>query len=358
MDLKMLNDQKSKNILFWQLQFVFWFSHLFFWIWIDPANTSNLNAFSLQCLHYLAPVLLSFGFRYLIKKYKIHRLPFFSISLIVLFLSLCGGIIWIYEIRILTYFFYGVLCLPQMSSALIQSIWYQSYPFVAWNAIYLGFKFYEEFIIQKQHTEQALLLAKSAQLEMLKYQLNPHFLFNTLSSLRGLINSEPTKAKAMVTHISEILRYSLLEGKNNEVSLNREIEIIQLYLSIEKIRFNEDLVVELDIATESKDLSIPIFLVHPLVENAIKHGMQTSTLPLKVWIKTRYSKQVLSIEVKNSGKWIVNEKEKNQENAGTGLKNIKKRLEHAYPDRHSFEINKEPDFVQTKIVIDFRKSHE
>jgi len=355
MDLELLKDQKSKNKLFWQLQFVFWFAHLIFWMWVDPANTSNLLAFSLQCLHYLAPVLLSFGFRYLIKKYKIHRLPFFLISIIVLFFSLFGGIIWVYEIRIITYFFYGVLNLPQMSYALIQSIWYQSYPFVAWTAIYLGFKFYEEFIIQKQHTEQALLLAKSAQLEMLKYQLNPHFLFNTLSSLRGLINSEPTKAKAMVTHISEILRYSLLEGKNNEVSLNREIEIIQLYLSIEKIRFNEDLVVELDIATESKDLSIPIFLVHPLVENAIKHGMQTSTLPLKVWIKTRYSKQVLSIEVKNSGKWIVNEKKINLENAGTGLQNIQKRLEHAYPGNHSFEISKESGFVQTKIVIDFRK---
>ena len=166
-----------------------------------------------------------------------------------------------------------------------RQLFYQSYPFIAWSVIYVGYKFYKELVIQKQHTEQALLLAKSAQLEMLKYQLNPHFLFNTLSSLRGLIGSEPAKAKDMVTHISEFLRYSLLEGKKNDVPLYKEIEIIEQYLSIEKIRFNEDLIVEFDIAPETKELNIPIFLIHPLVENAIKHGMQTSPLPLRVWIK-------------------------------------------------------------------------
>jgi len=341
--------------LFWQFQFIFWFAHILFWIWIDPANLSNLTVFTVNTIQYIAPISLTILFRYFLKKYHIYNLSFISISIIVLVLSLFGGVVWLIEQKILVYLFYGKIIFSEISYSLFQSIWHQSYPFVAWNMIYLGFKFYEESIIQKENKEKALLLAKSSQLEMLKYQLNPHFLFNTLSSLRGLIVSEPLKAKVMVTNISEMLRYSLLEGKDNDVALSREIEIIRLYLDIEKIRFNDNLQVEFDIAPDSEDLIIPIFLIHPLIENAIKHGMQTSTMPLLVSVTTSFHEQVLSIEVKNSGNWIVKGMKSSTENGGIGLQNIQKRLEYTFPGRHSFEVKNENHFVKTIITIDFGK---
>lgn len=343
----MLRENRFKMSVFWQLQLVFWGSHCLIWFFLDASLTSNLKIILYQIAHYPIPFLLSFGLRAIYKKYQVHRHSFIVIALIILILSAICGVIWVVEQEILSYCFYGQL----FEEHLKRQLFYQSYPFIAWSVIYLSYKFYKELVVQKQNTEQALLLAKSAQLEMLKYQLNPHFLFNSLSSLRGLIGSEPAKAKEMVTHISEFLRYSLLEGKKNDVPLYKEIEIIEQYLSIEKIRFNEDLIVEFDIAPETKELNIPIFLIHPLVENSIKHGMQTSPLPLRVWIKSTLEANVLLIDVKNTGKWIAKDSKIEQGGTGTGLQNIKKRLEHAYPDSYSFEIVKETDSVQVVIKI-------
>ncbi len=342
---------------FWLLNCVFWISHWSIWTLISPEHTENLRNFSFHITYYIGPVFLSFALRYIYKKYSVHLLHFFYIIMIVLTLSIICGILWLIEQHILENLFFGKVTYNRDFN-LLRAIWYKLYSFVMWSIIYLGLKVNEEFIIQKQNAERSLLLAKSSQLEMLKYQLNPHFLFNTLSSLRGLISSEPDKAKNMVTHISEFLRYSLHEGKNNEVTLFKEIEIIQQYLDIEKIRYNEDLNIEYDISPGSNDLIIPIFLIHPLVENAIKHGMQTSKLPLKVWIKTRIEDQTLFVDVKNSGKWIENESKGVISNTGTGLQNIQKRLVNAYPDKHSLNIIKENDFVQVVIAIKLESKYE
>ncbi len=352
--IAMLREKKLKMNLFWQLQIVFWGAHCFIWYFLEDSLTSNLKVFLYQIAHYPVPIILSFGLRAVYKKYQVHRFSFIIIAFIILLLSVICGICWVFEQEMLSYIFYGGF----FEANIRRQLFYQSYPFIAWSVIYIGYKFYKELVIQKQHTEQALLLAKSAQLEMLKYQLNPHFLFNTLSSLRGLIGSEPDKAREMVTHISEFLRYSLLEGKKNNVPLCKEMEIIEQFLSIEKIRFNEDLIVEFDIAPETRELTIPIFLIHPLVENAIKHGMQTSSLPLNVWINTRLENHVLLVDVKNTGRWVTKDSKNGQEGTGTGLQNIKKRLEHAYPDAYSFEIIKETDFVQVKIKIKMADKHE
>jgi two-component system, LytTR family, sensor kinase len=350
----MLSQRMFKMSLFWKLQLVFWGAHCCIWFILDATIIATLRNVLFQIVNYPAPFLLSHGLRIIYKKYQVHRLSFVKITFIILILSGICGMFWIIEQEFLSYSFFGQL----FEDNLLRQLFYQSYPFVAWSIIYIGYKFYKELVIQKQHTEQALLLAKSAQLEMLKYQLNPHFLFNTLSSLRGLIGSEPAKAKEMVTHISEFLRYSLLEGKKNDVPLYKEIEIIEQYLSIEKIRFNEDLIVEFDIAPETKEITIPIFLIHPLVENAIKHGMQTSPLPLMVWINTTLEDQVLLIEVKNTGKWVAKESKIMHGGTGTGMQNIKKRLEHAYPASYSFEIIKDTDLVLVHIKINMEKNHE
>lgn len=358
MVLQGVMDKRKKQKLFWKLQLVFWFSHGLFWILVQPSTLKDPKVLFWQVILYTAPIILSFVLRYINKKYQIYRLPFLSQSIVIIVLSACCGIIWVAEIEFIGYCLYGEIHLETIYDDLIRRIFYQSYPFFAWNVIYLGYKYYEESVLQKQQADKAMLLAKNAQLEMLKYQLNPHFLFNTLSSLRGLISTEPEKARTMVTRISEILRYSLLEGKNNEVPLFREIEIIQQYLFIEKVRFNEDLMVEFDIAPETNDVTIPVFLIHPLVENAIKHGMQTSILPLKILVTTAFSEGKLFILVRNSGRWIEREQQSDPEGTGTGLQNIQKRLEHSYPDNYSFGILKEPDSVEVRIQINSDRRYE
>ena len=218
------------------------------------------------------------------------------------------------------------------------------------NIFYIGFSFYKESLIQKQNVEKSTLLAKQAQLEMLRYQLNPHFLFNTFSTLRALVrNNKNIIAEKVITKISEFLKYSLLEGEDSFVNLSKEISIINHYLDIEKIRFGEKLDVTFDIDPNTESIMVPVFLIHPIIENAVKHGMKTSPSPLVIIIKTRLFSDSLIIEVSNSGKWI--EKEKDDMIICTGLENTKKRLKLAYPEMHSYDIIKKEDHVKIKIII-------
>jgi LytS/YehU family sensor histidine kinase len=239
---------------------------------------------------------------------------------------------------------------------LISILWFNAYPFLAWSTIYFGYKIREEWNDQKLRAEREKSLAQTAQLEMLRYQLNPHFLFNTLSSLRALLRVNIDKAEEMITQISEFLRYSLLEGKNNEVPLFREIEIVKHYLDIEKVRFSDKLLINYRIEKLAEYYPVPVFLIHPLIENAIKHGMKSSPIPLKISINARVESGNLEIEVYNTGKWIDQQIKNDFENTGTGLKNTRKRLEHAYPDNYTFEIVKENDSV--RILIKIRRELE
>ncbi|MCF8240522.1 MAG: histidine kinase [Melioribacteraceae bacterium] len=220
--------------------------------------------------------------------------------------------------------------------------------FIGWSGLYFGIKFWMSWISQKEMTDKALSLARNAQLEMLRYQLNPHFLFNTLSSLRALTSDDNKKAKEIITKISEFLRYSLIESENNEVPLSKEIEVIKNYLDIEKVRFEDELEVDFDIEQIAEVYPVPIFLIHPLVENAIKHGMQTSPIPLKILISAKMSNGYLNIRVFNTGKWVDTIKETN---TGRGIDNIKRRLKIYAPRQHSFQVMKNTDSVEVNISI-------
>jgi hypothetical protein len=354
--------EQAKNIIFKRKR-LFWLGNTLFWfivilesVIINPETLESIdrflkNVFSINLAAFFITCLL----RLVYKKINVHRLKLFPLALVVIIYSSLAAIIWTYSFVIISHFLNGELAkapfyiLAHLFEINVISI-------ILWSCLYTGYKIWEEWNDQKYQLEHERALLRTSQLEMLKYQLNPHFLFNTLSSLRGLITADPVKAKAMVTHISEFLRYSLLEGKNNEVQFIKEIEIIKQYLNIEQVRYNEDLLVEFDVSPETNDLMIPIFLIHPLVENAVKHGMQTSKLPLNIFIHSKIENHTLIIEVKNSGNWIDKDPQNGAIYSGIGLQNIKKRLEHSFPDRYTFEIVKEPEFVKVVIKIKFNKS--
>ncbi len=119
---------------------------------------------------------------------------------------------------------------------------------------------------------------------MLRYQLHPHFLFNALNSLRALIGEDADKARNMVTALSGFLRYSLLPTDAQEVALREELTSIRRYLEIEQIRFEDRLLVSFEVEPAAEGCRIPGFLLHPLVENAVKYGAQSGASPLRVRI--------------------------------------------------------------------------
>jgi len=162
-----------------------------------------------------------------------------------------------------------------------------SFTLVGWSALYFGIKYWRQWQSEHERTLQAEALANHAQLDMLRYQLNPHFLFNALNSIRASIDEDSQRAKRMVTEFSEFLRYSLLNDNSALVDLRQEIEAIKNYLAIEKIRFEDKLDVTFDVEPAAEQCQLPGFLIHPLVENAVKHGMTNNSGPLKICIAAR-----------------------------------------------------------------------
>jgi LytS/YehU family sensor histidine kinase len=153
--------------------------------------------------------------------------------------------------------------------------------FVAWSGLYFVIRLWNDLVIEKEHAEKADLLAQKAQLQMLRYQLNPHFLFNALNTIRALVEEDKDNAKKIITELSEFLRYSLVSKNNLMVDFSDELDAIMHYIEIQKIRYEEKLEVFIDIQPGTEKFKILSFLIYPLVENAVKYGMKQVNCPLK-----------------------------------------------------------------------------
>lgn len=206
---------------------------------------------------------------------------------------------------------------------------------------------------QREKAREATALAHQAQLQMLRYQLNPHFLFNALNSIRAMILREPERARQIVTELSEFLRYSL-NGRGHESTVGEEMLAIENYLAIQRIRFEEKLAVTVQVDPEAQEFVLPCFLVHPLVENAVKYGMETSEPPLRVEIEIAADGPGLWIRVSNTGRLLPAARAapgSAQDGTGTGLKNVAQRLELAFPRRHTFSVVERDGWVHAEIGL-------
>lgn len=253
---------------------------------------------------------------------------------------------------------------------------FPDYAFVmlAWSAAYLGIEFWTYSRLQEQSALEAKALAREAQLQSLSYQLNPHFLFNALNSIRALIQEDAQKAREMVTQLSEFLRYTLVNAPLDEIPLRKELEALRRYLDIEKTRFEDRLAVTIEVEVDAEERTVPGFLLHPLVENAIKHGMGSSPRPLQVKIVGKVDGDDLRIEVANTGKLasegddstvpafaalgsgVGSQGEPATPGAGIGLRNVRERLERLYPEVHRFEVAQDGEWV--RVVIDIQQPRE
>jgi LytS/YehU family sensor histidine kinase len=160
----------------------------------------------------------------------------------------------------------------------------------------------------------------------------------------------------MLNELSEFLRYSLMGAKASDAPLRDEIEAARNYLAIEKIRYEDKLSVKFDIEPSVEDFRIPTLLIHPLVENALKYGMQTSALPLEIAITARGGGGSLRLEVTNSGAWVEsssNGSKTNGRGAGIGLENIRQRLEQAFPQGHHLDVFEQDGRVRAVVQIGF-----
>ena len=210
---------------------------------------------------------------------------------------------------------------------------------------------YNEKLMQEAELKQTI---QQSELNMLKSQINPHFLFNSLNSIHSLIMADPDKASDMLMELSEFLRYTVRKNQNEQVSLKDELENIEKYLDIEKIRFGARLVVENEIDEACMKCMIPNLILQPVYENAIKHGVNESTDAVTITTRCTRIGDVLEISIGNN----YSPGSLSKKGRGIGLENIRKRLKLHYKRADLLEIEKSSFYFTVKIKIPFAEKEK
>ncbi len=211
---------------------------------------------------------------------------------------------------------------------------------------------------QQEKREQELMLhASQSKLKALRAQINPHFLFNALNSIAGLIPRDPLLAEQTVEQLAEVFRYTLKRSETEWVRLGDEMEFIHAYLDVERARFGTRLQVESDIATETLDARVPSMMVQTLVENAIKHGVSRIRGTGKVQIRARALQQNrLRIEVADNGEGFSTDREpslaEDRRSAGFGLKSLEERLRGYFGEEARLQIQRDQGEALTRVVLE------
>ena len=287
--------------------------------------------------------------RHIIKKYSWVDLPLKKIIPRVLVSNLVIGII-LFVLYFGSQYFTGLVQLSEIKIG-TPFVWIANLSSIIllWSLIYFSFHLFENY--KRVEIESLIWEAavKDFELKTLKSQLNPHFMFNAMNSIRALIEEDPENAKAALTRLSNILRYSLKMERNETVPLDEEIQTVTDYLALEAVRFEERLNYELTIDPRSVKIEIPPMMIQTLVENGIKHGVTKRTDGGKITVNSKMNGAFLIIQIKNSGQ--IDEKAL-RHSKGFGIDNTKQRLNLLYGDKAIFTIkNESPDVVLAEIKI-------
>lgn len=207
----------------------------------------------------------------------------------------------------------------------------------------------------RKYQEREFRLAQ-AQLQVLKMQLNPHFLFNALNAISELVYEEPESADRTITQLSDLLRLSLRGGQAQEVSLKDELDFLQKYIEIQRSLLRERLAVRMEVEPAALDARVPNMILQPLVENAIRHGIAPREDGGSIEISAQRVNGMLRLSVRDTGLGL-NENWEANGHKGIGLANTRSRLRHLYGESHRFELRKTPNGGLTvNLMIPFRES--
>ena len=347
----------NKNRAFWQLQAAGWGGAM-----LLRAMSSLANA---QPLSFLVPVLIATitGFSIslilsVVYRNLINRRPLVTWGVTALLLPFAVSLYAFIDSWVIGLYRPGS---DTSFTQLFLGVFYLDLTLLgAWSALYYAINF---FLQVEEQNDQLLRLenqATSAQLAMLRYQLNPHFLFNTLNSISTLVLLKQTEpANAMLSRLSSFLRYTLTNEPAGRVTLAQEIETLKLYLDIERMRFEDRLRTRFDIADEAREALLPSLLLQPLVENAIKYAVTPLEEGAEITVSAQLIGPVLRITVSDTGPGLqsapdpirldptrlsaVNADTGDPVSTGVGLANIRDRLAQAYGEEQRFDIQDAPE---------------
>ena len=324
----------DKNRAFWILQSIGWTGYFFLRTisgfagglgWMLVVHTLLLTATG-----YSLTLLMGSLFRRLIK-----LKPIWTVILSLGAVALASGVFSVIETWSVATFLK-----PQLKpegAAYFAALSLDFILLAAWAALYYGINYFLLLEDQIRLRERLESQASTAQLAMLRYQLNPHFLFNTLNSISTLVLLKHTeRANAMLARLSSFLRYTLANEPTAKVTLAQEVETLKLYLEIEKMRFEDRLRPHFKIESETIGARLPSLLLQPLIENAIKYAVTPAENGADIWMTARREGEAVRLEVADNGNGEGAEIAASP-STGVGLANIRDRLSQAYGAAHRFE---------------------
>ena len=250
--------------------------------------------------------------------------------------------------------FVMTIALPEQNN--YQDYWDKTFPYRVGTGVFIYgliiltyYLFVSLSNLSEKNAKEAKLetLVKEIELKMLRSQINPHFLFNSLNSISSLTITDPEKARDMVVKLSEFMRYALSRKDEQPVSLQSELDNLLLYLDIEKVRFGEKLTTEENIEKECLDIKIPVLLLQPLYENAVKHGVYESTERVRIMTQAKIIDGFIEIIISNNYDPAPSLKR----GTGTGLLNVSRRLELFYGNKASLKTSKENGIYSVTLYI-------
>lgn len=345
--------------------------HRAFWAlqttgWVGFAILRLLNGLTHgERLGYLKPTLvamvtgfvLSLLMRVVYK--RIRDRSFFLVAVVSITLSIGLSIPFSYVVTLGHVAFYDSFWNPQGLEYFGNSM-FQAYVLMAWSAFYFGL--HNSILLQNSREKElrSRAMAQEAQLQMLRYQLNPHFLFNTLNAISTLVMSkESGLANTMLKKLSDFLRHTLAEEPSQKQPLSSELHTLMLYLDIEKVRFEDRLQVNVDVSSKAKNALLPVMLLQPIVENAVKYAVAPSEEGGHISISGVVDGGFLKVVISDDGPGLADKKaalkiSKSRTSSGVGVANTKARLIQLYGKNHKFKLkNCEPRGLCVHIELPY-----
>lgn len=215
-----------------------------------------------------------------------------------------------------------------------------------WMILYISINMIIHFRKNKLERLELEANLKESQLNTLKGQINPHFMFNSLNNIRGLMLEDVDKSREMITHLSEMLRYSLTKNNIDKIALSEELEMVDNYIALSKIQLENRLTFTKEIDPKISDLEVPPMLIQMLIENAVKHGISNLTNGGEVTLTILKKDNTISIGVLNTGRLVID-----KNSTKVGLENIKKRLSLLYGEKATFLLTEKNNEVIATIKI-------
>jgi len=340
----------NKQRLYWGLQIGGWTLPAILQIIaaIDASGDSGVKVQRIILYAYegIFCLLLSHGYRHFMNEWKWLSLSMIRlIPRVILSVFVLGAIMYVLRIPVtLPLGLFKSTKIFDLVNFLGMSLYYAIIFFI-WTIFYFIYNYFERY--NKSLKLEAFI--KETELTHLKSQLNPHFIFNAMNSIRALVDENPAKSKEAINQLSNILRSTLASDKKGLTKFDEELKIVKDYLGLETIRFEERLKTKFDIDPESNDFWVPPLMIQTLVENGVKHGISKLTEGGMIEVKTKVIDDELKIQIRNSGHYHINGVKKAK---GVGLANTIQRLKLLYGDAAYFRIvNEKDNFVLTEIKL-------